>query len=336
MRVFEPSRSNGELLRREMDAAMWQSAYEALARGGGAPVAKSALSARASPADYAAYSDLVLDSPKGGNLSSGIQENAAITLRNRLSSLDDQPAHNSQLPRFANFDSNHYLPDELERMLRWWDTEDLNPMGLAPVCAEDFEMARLRIVAAFGLMKKAVPELYDETLAIVDEIVLVCPDGSQRFDYSAGSSFALWGGVLFNASMHGDWTRYFKNLVHESGHSLLFGVARDGGLVLNDTGASYASPVRDDPRPMDGIFHAAFVSARESLAFNRLLAWNDGTGELNEEDIGLIDDILEESVITFWQCHEALEENATMTPLGKDILTQCQRYMRKNFELMTE
>lgn len=60
-------------------------------------------------------------------------------------------------------------------------------------------------------------------------------------------------------------------LAHEAGHSLLFGLTVDEPLVLNLDDVLYPSPLREDPRPMDDIYHAAFVSAHMALAMETLI-----------------------------------------------------------------
>jgi HEXXH motif-containing protein len=68
-------------------------------------------------------------------------------------------------------------------------------------------------------------------------------------------------------------------LAHESAHSLLFGFTVDEALQDNPDEELYASPLRVDPRPMDGIYHATFVSARMHWAMTRLAE----SGLLTEE-----------------------------------------------------
>ena len=63
-----------------------------------------------------------------------------------------------------------------------------------------------------------------------------------------------------------------ETLAHEAAHSLLFGIQISGPLVLNPDDARFASPLRVDLRPMDGVYHATFVSARMHFAMQELLA----------------------------------------------------------------
>ena len=60
-------------------------------------------------------------------------------------------------------------------------------------------------------------------------------------------------------------------LAHESAHLLLFGMCADGPLLENaNDDHRYSSPLRTDSRPMDGIVHATFVTARMCCALSQL------------------------------------------------------------------
>jgi prophage antirepressor-like protein len=62
-----------------------------------------------------------------------------------------------------------------------------------------------------------------------------------------------------------------EGLAHEGGHCLLHGMTMGEQTVENDAEACFASPLRDDPRPMDGLVHATFVLARMHMALAAVL-----------------------------------------------------------------
>jgi len=133
-----------------------------------------------------------------------------------------------------------------------------------------------------------------------------------------------------------DWIECYNMLAHEEGHLALFAIARDEPLVLNATDPVYASPVRDDPRPIDGIYHTAFVAAREARAHDRLLEWHEQTGALSDSDAKLVSESLEVSVISFWQSFEVLEKFAEYSSLGSAIMDELRDYMSMRFTVLTE
>ena len=86
------------------------------------------------------------------------------------------------------------------------------------------------------------------------------------------TSFLVWGASFINIDFYRTRWDAVQFLVHEITHGLLFGLSFDEPLVQNAPEESYRSPLRSDPRPMDGVFHATLVCGR--LAdFNR--AWLD-------------------------------------------------------------
>ncbi len=130
--------------------------------------------------------------------------------------------------------------------------------------------ARTQIRQALALLADAAPELAGEIAELVAEIVLaVHQPGSSDFD--GATSFTLWGGVLLNAGDRAGALELAQALAHESAHGFVFAHAIEEPLVRNPYEQRYPSPLRTDPRPMDGIFHATFVVARMHYAVSRIL-----------------------------------------------------------------
>jgi hypothetical protein len=152
-------------------------------------------------------------------------------------------------------------------------------IGILPpsdeVASEFFD----RFQRGMDLMQRAIPELADEVRAIIREVVCVVGDPARKMQFDGGSHFQLWGALFLNADFHPTPQAIVEVVAHESAHSLLFGFCTDEPLVFNDDDELYASPLRSDPRPMDGIYHATFVSARMHWAMSRLLE----SGELTDE-----------------------------------------------------
>lgn len=286
--------------------------------------------------DYAAYFDIAMAYPGGGELSEADKADAAGRLARRLRGAagnDRYPPVEPAAPRITNLSPEFYSPAEIDRLKRWWDIEPDNSLGLTAATFEEFEAARAWLPFAMRKLRDCAPELHDEIVAIVNEVVIARPDGSQQLDYGAASSFALWGTLAVNAAAHDGWTRYYRTIVHESAHLLLFGLARQEPLVTDAPDRRHASPLRTDPRPMDGIFHAAFVLARECLAFDRLLCRHEETECLLPEDVASLESLLEASVVAFWECDERLRAGAGLSPLGEAVLGECEVFMRANFLL---
>lgn len=127
--------------------------------------------------------------------------------------------------------------------------------------------------AALALLKRAAPDFAAE-LAVLHRLILVGvpkgPDDPGQFN--AASTFFLWQTSILNAEPRRGLVGMVDVLVHEASHLLLFGLVGGKALSRNDPSARYASPLRRDPRPIDGIFHGAFVATRVHLAMEMLRA----------------------------------------------------------------
>jgi len=124
--------------------------------------------------------------------------------------------------------------------------------------------------AGLDLLDRGAPALAGENRAILSDIVLAqAPPGAAR-EFDGASHYQFWGLLLLNPRHHRTPLAVAEVLAHEAGHSLLFGLTRDEPLVHNHDSALYPSPLRVDPRPMDGIYHATFVSARMAWAMEVL------------------------------------------------------------------
>lgn len=285
--------------------------------------------------DYGAYFDVAIDR-LGSVVDADVVSDATQYLTERIRTLQGASAPQSQAsasarkPRVTTLSHDHYTPTEIDRLMRWWDTEAADGFDLAGLSAEELAEARGKVAHCFELLQLCAPELYAETLEVLGEIVFAKSNGEQRSNLAGVSSFALWGAALINSDLNG-WPLQFQTIVHEAAHNLLFAAARNEPLVLNDIEERIFSPLRNEERPFDGVYHAAFVSARECLAFDRLLSWHEEEGKLSAEDAETIEKLLKASAIAFWQCAQALRAHARMSALGDTILTDCETYMSQNF-----
>ena len=217
------------------------------------------------------YSDLV-ESLLSGEMS------AFATLSHSL--LDIDPA--GEGTRIASLSDEDLGAGQAERYARLVDDDPDRPYAITPMVRE-YNEAHSRVSSALSLLDEGVPELAREIRGLVREIVLVT-DGevqplSRSFD--GASTFYLWGAVLLNV---GDATRLdlAQSIAHEAAHLLLFGLMMGQPLTENDLEERFTSPLRQDPRPMEGVVHAAYVLARMSYALERLL--ESGVLSLEEQE----------------------------------------------------
>ncbi|MCB2078812.1 MAG: hypothetical protein KDE55_14080 [Novosphingobium sp.] len=331
MSYIEPSGDRARAYRDAMDKSLWESVASLL----GDDIAQPA-TRKAGPRDYGAYFDLASDHPADGPVPEVIRKEATIWLQTRMSSgTGADTSDGERSPAIRTLTEEDLGAAGVARLIRWWDVDPGNPMMLTAATPEENADARDNLAKAFAHLSQCDPELHDEIVTVVDEVILSsCADRSCGGTFAGASSFALWGAIAVNAGSLDSWPRYFQALVHEAGHNLLFAMARDEPLVTNDPCEKRSSPLRDDLRPLDGIFHAAFVSARESLAFDRLLAWGERTGGLSDDEAAAVEKLLDTSVVVFAQCVETLRGNGRFTPLGDAILSDCERFMAETFAIV--
>jgi hypothetical protein len=153
------------------------------------------------------------------------------------------------------------------RMMNSDETQDISFEPPAPAVADAF---RERLTAGFALLDRTIPELAEEVRAIVRQIVIAGGDPTRKLQFDGASHYQLWGALFLNGSFHPDAIAVAEVLAHETAHSLLFGFCTEEALVENDDDELFPSPLRTDLRPMDGIYHATFVSARMHWAMSTL------------------------------------------------------------------
>ncbi len=129
---------------------------------------------------------------------------------------------------------------------------------------------RTRLDDGFALMQTALPELYGEIDAILRQVVVIGKEPAAPMHVDGGSHYQLWGALFLNGEFHPDRIAVVEVLAHETAHCLLFGFCTEEPLVLNGDDELHPSPLRHDLRPMDGLYHATFVSARMHWAMTRL------------------------------------------------------------------
>lgn len=219
--------------------------------------------------------------------------------------------------------SEHFDAVDVDCLLRWFDLEPENSMALLPLDAAEFKDATEVLNRALTCIERALPDFYGELTALTTEIIFAKPGPDAKLSFGGASSFALWGAMALNAQAHDHWWDYLPRIVHEYSHNFLFGLASDGELVTNDPSERFRSPLRETARPIDGIYHACYVSARETVAMDAVLAALPALGLRAETDTvgAYCTSIQQRSLSAYHDCKAVIDEHAKMTDLGQKVLS---------------
>jgi HEXXH motif-containing protein len=212
----------------------------------------------------------------------------------------------------------------------WWehleqilDTDRSRPFRAKAPAPAAFSRCRDELRSGLSLLAEADPMQDDELRALLRLIILAEPTGGNPTDrFNGASTFFLWGGALINAGLRRSPIAAIDLLVHESSHVLLFGLAANGALTKDGGERRFASPLRADARPIEGIFHACFVSTRVHIALTRLL----DSSALSANDAGEAVDRSRRNGSAARTALETLTHHATPTARGAEILGAIRRY----------
>lgn len=104
---------------------------------------------------------------------------------------------------------------------------------------------------------------------------------------------------------------YFaEHIINETSHLHLDILLAFDQIVLNEDTEKFQAPIRVDPRPMFGIFHATFVLSRMVRLFQRLLK------DKFQPEYGQKLDMFKKQ---FYQGLETIDKHAILTENGKKI-----------------
>jgi HEXXH motif-containing protein len=204
---------------------------------------------------------------------------------------------------------------------------DMDPDAVVAISPPGAASGRLRalIAEAVSLIDAGNPALGAEIRAIVREIVLAHgAEDAKGLKFDGVSSFMLWGGVVLNVDGYSTAVELVQALAHESGHNLLFGLCVNGPLQDNDDNERYSSPLRRDLRPMDGIVHATYVTARMHQSIQRLLD-ADLLGEQQRQEAEQANAL---NARHFASGMETVDRHARLTALGQTVMNGARDYMR--------
>lgn len=240
----------------------------------------------------------------------------AVKLSSELSALSFGSVNEMRIVTFSGRDLGEGQAARYRRLL---DDDPEFGKQLRALPPADFTQASRQVSRALALLDAAAPELANEIRTLVREIVLVDTDDQ---DFGA-STFQLWGALFLKVNVQSNRVEIAEAIAHEGAHALLFGFGMGKPLVRNEAQARYASPLRNDPRPMDGVVHATYVIARMHYAVTRLL--ESGLLTTEEERVAL--EAQKRNARHYADGWSVINTNVQWTPAGEAALAAARVYM---------
>jgi hypothetical protein len=266
------------------------------------------------PGIFALYSDLV----------EAIFSEDEPAFLSALTTIDEFDIAASDEVRAVTLTDEDLGPGMADRFLRHLDDDPTSPLRVAPVSPEELERASDCLTETCVLIESVVPELSREIRALVRDVVFVANEPvDDGLAFHGASTFYLWGALFLNARMHPDRVSMAEGLAHEAAHSLLLGYTLGDPLVENDASELFVSPLREDPRPMDGIVHATYVLARMHYCIERLLA----SRALNAAERDRLEAMKLRRKADYLQGLQIVASSARFTPVGRSIFAGARDYM---------
>lgn len=170
--------------------------------------------------------------------------------------------------------------------------------------------------SALSLLADALPEWHAEVASLLLRIYGASPDHRNGRGFSGASSRMVWGAVFINVTRHAERLPMVSTLVHEATHQVLFGLSQRQPLTENPPQERYSSPLRSDPRPMDGVYHATYVAARLAL-FNALLCESPA---LSVEERHFARARVPQMRQRFEEGLSVVEQHGQLSPLGQQLI----------------
>ncbi len=259
---------------------------------------------RVDPGVFAAYYDLI------HALQTGALDHAAASWRGVAAGA----------ARAVRLECQPYDPlslgDDAARFQRLFAMGWQAPAMFAPPDDAGWSRFRGNVDDALSLLSVVAPSWRAEVESLVSRIFAALPSAGEGRRFAGASCFMAWGAVFLNVRRNDDRLRVLAGIVHEATHQMLFGLSRRRPLTENPPDRRYASPLRRDPRPMDGVYHATYVSGR-LFALYDLLSRHDG---LEPAERATVVERIARQKRRFAEGYAVVRREGRLAPLGRELI----------------
>jgi hypothetical protein len=250
--------------------------------------------------------------------------------------LDDAQALIPQVLRLAPAEPGilltSFIPDEFpwdgETVAGYFAAEQDSAFRYVGPAADALPPRKAQVNAALDLIRHAAPGLAGELEEIVTTIILArrfsIEDGSEPDEPSFwASALRAFGAILSHAERDLSVVDCAASLIHEEAHTALFALSPMEGVATNADGERYSSPVRNDARPLEGIFHATFVLARVVYGMEAMRS----SGRLSPTEQRAATEVVEIHRPLFFEGLATVHRHGKLTPAGEVALDAAESYM---------
>ncbi|WP_421566787.1 aKG-HExxH-type peptide beta-hydroxylase [Ochrobactrum sp. EDr1-4] len=138
---------------------------------------------------------------------------------------------------------------------------------IAPVSEDVAAEQRGNVIAALELIEEFFPAMHEEVQGLLNKLRLF--KGAVTMGIT---DVRMFGCMLIRTPRPEVNTQlyYAEHITHETSHMYLNAAMSIDPILLNDRSELFTSPLRPDPRPMIGVFHATFVTSRIVQLFESL------------------------------------------------------------------
>ena len=216
------------------------------------------------------------------------------------------------------------LPESTaHRYLTYVNVDPTTQINFKLLSASKFDNVRRIADDAFAVFARVAPEIGAEIRSLLTEIVFVSGVANESLRFDGATSFFCWGALFLNADAYRGLVKMIDGLSHESAHAYLFALSLGDSFVDNPDDELHPSPLRPDPRPLDGTFHATYVSARMHYALSRVIE----SGALSKTDESEARKAVAATCAAFSDGFKTLSDYASLTALGRRVMEAAGSYM---------
>jgi hypothetical protein len=206
-----------------------------------------------------------------------------------------------------------------------FDPYDFPRVGLRLEAPSQGASARCRdwLPQCFDILASSAPQAHTELEAFRPLLLLASKPGGGIPSFGGYSSSLAWGTIALSADKT-HFAQLLIQLIHELGHQLLFSLAADVPLAYNHPDEVFPSPVRQDPRPMDGLLHACFVSARLHEVLGQIQA-APSYSTMDSENQAIIASTRSTTVDVVAASLPTIDSSARLSALGERVVSACRQ-----------